>query len=175
MLIAVLADTHIPRRAADLPATAWANLRGADAIVHAGDVMAAGLLERLAATKRLIAVRGNNVHLLDWLPEREEVELDGVRVGIVHDAGPVAGRRARLRRVFPFARVAVFGHSHVPLIEDDGSLLLLNPGSPTDRRRMPSYSMGMLSLHEGAVDGARIIDLGLERAARGVGSRLPNG
>jgi predicted phosphodiesterase len=82
---------------------------------------------------------------------------------MVHDAGAAAGRRARLRRWFPTARVAVFGHSHVPVVEDDGGLLLLNPGSPTDRRRMPTFTLAVLTL-EGGHAAAELVDLGQERA-----------
>lgn len=165
--VAVIADTHIPRRAPDLPATAWREIAHADAVIHAGDITAASFLERLSTrSRRVIAVRGNNDHELDLLPERVEVVLAGVRVAVIHDSGAASGRRRRLRALFPDARAVVFGHSHIPLLEDDADLLMLNPGSPTDRRRMPAFSMAMLSLRDGAINGVRLIDLGLERAPR---------
>jgi uncharacterized protein len=82
------------------------------------------------------------------LPETLEFEFGGVRVAMIHDSGPKKGRRTRMRRRFPDARVVVFGHSHVPLLEDEHSLLLLNPGSPTDRRRQPEHTFSLLRVEE---------------------------
>lgn len=166
MRLAVIADTHIPTRARDLPPGAWRVIDAADGVLHAGDVVDPGLLERLRERGPVWAVLGNNDHALrSVLPERLELELGGVTVAMVHDAGAAAGRRARLRRWFPTARVAVFGHSHVPAVEDDGGLLLLNPGSPTDRRRMPSFTLAVLTLGR-AGPAAKLVDLGQERAGR---------
>ena len=162
--VALLADTHVPNRARDLPATAWQSVAASDAVIHAGDVVEAQLLERLAARAPLHVVRGNNDGRLVHLPHRLDLELGGVRIGVIHDSGASEGRRRRLRRAFPDARVVVYGHSHVPCVEDDGELLLVNPGSPTDRRRMPTFTMGELIVGEGAVLTARIVDLGRERA-----------
>jgi putative phosphoesterase len=165
--IAVIADTHVPRRAADLPATAWREIERADVVIHAGDVTAPQFLQRVRdRSAEVIAVRGNNDRELGALPERVEAALAGASVAVVHDAGPASGRRARLRRLFPEARVVVFGHSHIPLLDDDGDLLMLNPGSPTDRRRMPTFTMATLVARDGAIEDARIVDLGLERAPR---------
>ncbi|MFN2452457.1 MAG: metallophosphoesterase family protein [Candidatus Dormibacteria bacterium] len=164
MRIAVIADTHLPRRARDLPPSAWQTVRSADAVIHAGDVVADSLLDRLEAERPLHAVRGNNdTGLLRLLPERLDLRLEGVEVGVVHDAGPTAGRRGRLRALFPRARVVVYGHSHIPVVDDEGGLLLLNPGSPTDRRRMPFFTMAVLDITGSSVT-ARLVDLGLERA-----------
>jgi putative phosphoesterase len=110
------------------------------------------------------AVLGNNDHgLRGVLPERLELQLEGVPLAMVHDSGAATGRRTRLRRWFPAARVVVFGHSHIPVADDDGTLLLLNPGSPTDRRRMPGYTVALLTLDAGQVT-AEIVDLGQARA-----------
>jgi uncharacterized protein len=165
MRLAVLADTHVPRRARDLPPGAWRVVEAADAVLHAGDVVDHALLDELRRRgRRVWAVLGNNDLLLrDLLPERLELDLDGVPVAMVHDPGPRQGRRARLRRWFPRARVAVFGHSHIPVVEDDGDLLLLNPGSPTDRRRMPTFTLAVLTLEAGRPH-AELVDLGQERA-----------
>jgi putative phosphoesterase len=164
--LAVIADTHIPTRARDLPPGAWRVIDATDGVLHAGDVVDPGLLERLRERRPLWAVLGNNDHALRGiLPERLELELGGVTVAMVHDAGPAAGRRRRLRRRFPAARVAVFGHSHIPVAEDDGDLLLLNPGSPTDRRRMPGFTVAVLTLGRSG-PSAEIVDLGRERAGR---------
>ncbi len=161
--LAVLGDTHLPRRARDLPPTAWRAIDEADTVLHTGDVTERALLERIARRRPLHAVRGNNDRDLVELPEQVVLEVDGVTLAMVHDSGPSTGRRQRLRGRWPQARVVVFGHSHIPLCEDDGRLLLLNPGSPTDRRRMPSFTMALLYLDAGTVR-AEILDLGRERA-----------
>ncbi len=163
--LAVVADTHIPRRAPDLPRGAWRHVDSAGAVLHAGDVTSSDFLRRLGERTVLHAVRGNNDLELAGLPETRTVEVEGVKVAMVHDSGPSTGRRQRLRQQYPEARVVVFGHSHIPLLDDDGSLLLLNPGSPTDRRRMPTFTMALLHLDNGEAR-AEIADLGLERAAR---------
>jgi len=165
MRIAVIADTHIPGRARDLPPTAWRLVRDADAVIHAGDVVTPWLLDRLrAASPRVHAVLGNNdLPLRGALPERLQLDVEGVQLAVVHDSGATAGRRRRLRRMFPGARAVVFGHSHTPLCDDDGDLLLLNPGSPTDRRRQPRFTMAVLDCEDGRCQ-AEIVDLGLERA-----------
>ncbi|HLG74681.1 MAG TPA: metallophosphoesterase family protein [Chloroflexota bacterium] len=155
MLIGVLADTHVPRRARDLPPLAYQYLQGVDAILHAGDVLTADLLDRLACIAPVHAVLGNNDRSLA-LPERLELCWEGVRLAMVHDSGAREGRAKRLRRWFPEAQVVVFGHSHIPVNECHDGLLLFNPGSPTDRRRQPEHTMGLLRLDAGTVD-ARIL------------------
>ena len=159
MRLAVIADTHVPARARDLPAAAWAIIDGADAVLHAGDIVEPALLDRLRERAPVWAVLGNNDRAFgDTLPERLELELGGVPLAMVHDSGEARDRRARLRRWFPAARVVVFGHSHIPVVEDDGDLLLLNPGSPTDRRRMPSFTLAILTLEPGR-PRAEIVEL----------------
>ncbi len=161
--VAVLGDTHLPRRARDLPATAWRLIDSSDLVIHTGDVTDAALLDRISERHPLHTVRGNNDLLLAELPDHLLLDLDGVAVGVVHDSGPSNGRRQRLRARWPDIRVAVFGHSHIPVCEDDGDLLLLNPGSPTDRRSMPSFTMAVMTVDDGDVQ-AEVVDLGLERA-----------
>jgi putative phosphoesterase len=148
-LAVVIADTHIPRRARTLPEGLIPYLERADLVLHAGDLMDPALLDELAAYAPAGAVRGN----LDppGLPETLELEFGGVRVAMIHDSGPRRGRRARVRRRFPDARVVVFGHSHIPLLEDEDGLMLLNPGSPTDRRRQPRHTFALLRAEEGEV------------------------
>jgi putative phosphoesterase len=108
-------------------------------------------LEGLAAYAPVMAVRGNlDPQDLD-LPESLEFELAGVRVAMIHDSGPKKGRRSRVRRRFPEARVVVFGHSHIPWLEDEDGLLLLNPGSPTDKRRQPEHTFALLRVEGGEV------------------------
>jgi putative phosphoesterase len=131
----------------------------ADAVLHAGDVVAPELLHELAGFAPVHAVLGNNDVDLR-LPERLEVDLAGVRVAMVHDSGPSAGRAARLRRWFPDADVVVFGHSHLPWREvDPGGQLHLNPGSPTERRRAPTRTVAWLELDAGEVRVAELRDV----------------
>jgi putative phosphoesterase len=163
--VVIVADTHLvdhdPRRR-DLPAAAWARIRRADTILHAGDVLEAGTLDRLGGVAPTYAVLGNNdATLVDVLPETQLLDLAGVRVAMVHDSGPSAGRAVRMRRLFPDADVVVFGHSHIPCNEVgmDGQILF-NPGSPTTRRSQPTCTMGELILSEGRILERRIIDLG---------------
>ncbi|HVA24210.1 MAG TPA: metallophosphoesterase family protein [Chloroflexota bacterium] len=152
MIIGVLADTHIPKRARDLPLQAYQHLEQADAIVHAGDVLTMELLERLERIAPVYAVLGNNDRGLA-LPERLELSWEGVELAVIHDSGSREGRQARLRRWFPAAQAVVFGHSHMPLNERHDGLLLFNPGSPTDRRRQPNHTMGLLRIRDGLIEG----------------------
>jgi putative phosphoesterase len=156
----VVADTHLPDGGAgDLPVAAWRELERADVILHAGDVTGPALLARLAEVAPVHAVLGNNDRAL-VLPESVLVELDGVRVGMVHDSGPRAGREGRLRRRFPTADLVVFGHSHIPWCEAglDGQLLL-NPGSPTQRRGQPHRTVAVADLVAGRLAGCRVVEV----------------
>lgn len=166
----VLADTHLrrdwPRR--QLPARLLDLLASADVILHAGDVLEQEHLDELARHAPLHAVRGNNDRELAHLPETTEVDIDGVRVGMIHDSGPVTGRAERLHSRFPDADVVVFGHSHIPWNETGvGGQLLFNPGSPTERRRQPNATAGILELGDGSVVAARIVVVDDHGAASG--------
>lgn len=144
MRLLLTADTHVPNRARDLPAQVWDEVAAADVVIHAGDWVAPELLDRLETrAARLVACWGNNdgPELRARLPERADVALDGVRFTIVHETGAAAGREARMSRLYPDSQVLVFGHSHIPWNTTTPSgLHLLNPGSPTDRRRQPFCS-----------------------------------
>jgi hypothetical protein len=137
----MIADTHVPKRAKDLPMQVWDEVDRTDVVVHAGDWVDIDLLDRLEQrARRLVAVWGNNdgPALRARLPEVATVELAGVRLAVVHETGPAAGREARCAERFPDCDVLVFGHSHIPWdTTAPGGLRLLNPGSPTDRRRQP--------------------------------------
>ncbi len=147
----VLADTHIPRRAKILPRELVPYLEKADLILHAGDLLEPSLLDEMALYAPVRAVKGNvDPPDLD-LPETLEFEFGGARVAMIHDSGRKEGRRKRLHRRFPDARAIVFGHSHIPFLEDEDGLLLLNPGSPTDRRRQPRHTFALLRAEEGSV------------------------
>jgi putative phosphoesterase len=153
MVIAILADTHLPRGQRRLPEPCLARLRAADLILHAGDFSSVAVLDELSTLgPTVLAVHGNvdEPALRERLTAELEVELDGVSLAMTHDAGPAKGRVARLRRRFPRADAVVFGHSHIPLREadGDGSFQIFNPGSPTDRRRQPRHTMGLARVLE---------------------------
>jgi putative phosphoesterase len=137
----IMADTHVPKRARDLPGELWREVDTADVVFHAGDWVDVGLLDELEArARRLIGVFGNNDHgvLRERLPEVARVEIEGIRFGVVHETGPSKGRETRCSAQFPELDVLVFGHSHIPWdTQAPNGLRLLNPGSPTDRRRQP--------------------------------------
>ena len=152
-MIAVLADTHMPKGGRRLPDRCKELLRGAEATLHAGDFFAVEVLREIEALcpGPVHAVRGNvdRRELRELLPETVEVELGGARIAMVHDAGPVQGRVGRMRARFPVADAVVFGHSHLPLHEEDDGFQIFNPGSPTERRRSPRHSMGLLRIEAG--------------------------
>jgi putative phosphoesterase len=156
----VLADTHLRAGSArGLPPRALVELGQAEAVLHAGDVVDAALLEELATFAPTHAVLGNNDHdLVGVLPERLELTLAGVVVGMIHDSGPRRGREARLRRAFPRAGLVVFGHSHIPWnAPGAGGQWLLNPGSPTQRRAQPHATLATVDLVEGQIQATAIV------------------
>jgi putative phosphoesterase len=135
------ADTHVPKRSRDLPHSLWAAIEAAELVVHAGDWVDVALLDLIESrSRRLLAVHGNNDHgeLRERLPEVARAEVEGVRLAVVHETGDAKGREARCALRFPDDDVLVFGHSHIPWdTTAPTGLRLLNPGSPTDRRRQP--------------------------------------
>jgi uncharacterized protein len=149
----VLADTHLPKRAKTLPTAVLAALDATDGVVHAGDWVDEATLDLLLArSPRVIGVAGNNdgAALHARLPEVARAEVEGVRLAVVHETGQASGREQRMAAAFPDADVLVFGHSHIPWdTVAPGGLRLLNPGSPTDRRRQPRCTYGVLSLDAG--------------------------
>ena len=160
MRVVVLADTHAPRRWRVCPPRVARHLRRADVILHAGDVCTASVLTELAEYAPVVAVVGNNdgPDVAAWgARATAELDLDGLRVAMVHDSGPAAGRLARMRRRFPAADLVVFGHSHIPLDEFASGLRIFNPGSPTDRRRQPHGTLGVLEIDSGRLTTARIV------------------
>jgi uncharacterized protein len=136
------------------------HLRGADLILHAGDVCTASVLAELTQYAPVTAVLGNNdgPDVAGWgAAETAELNLDGLRVAMIHDSGPATGRMARMRRRFPAADLVVFGHSHIPLDASSDSLRIFNPGSPTDRRRQPQGTLGLLTIDAGQLTQASIV------------------
>jgi putative phosphoesterase len=160
MRVVVLADTHLRAGSGrGLPPRALAELQQAEVVLHAGDIVDAALLEELAALAPTHAVLGNNDHsLVGILPERLELTLGGVAVGMIHDSGPRRGREARLWRTFPTADLVVFGHSHIPWdAPGAGGQWLLNPGSPTQRRAQPHATLATVDLVEGQITAIEIV------------------
>ncbi|GAA3507730.1 metallophosphoesterase [Actinomadura keratinilytica] len=156
----VVSDTHAPRRWRSCPPRVAEHLRRADVILHAGDVCTADVLDELSAYAPVHAVLGNNdgPDVAAWgAPERLELDLDGLRVAMVHDSGQAKGRTARMRRWFPDADLVVFGHSHIPMDQTGDGVRVFNPGSPTDRRRQPHGTIGELDIRDGRLAEARIV------------------
>jgi putative phosphoesterase len=146
-VIALISDTHMPKGKRALPPQCVEEIRAADAVIHAGDFFAASVLAELRELSPVVlAVHGNvdEAQLRRELPESLEVEVGGYTVAVVHDAGPSKGRLRRMRARFPKADAVIFGHSHLPLHEEEDGFQIFNPGSPTERRRAPRHSMGVL-------------------------------
>jgi uncharacterized protein len=171
-LVVALSDTHAPRRWKSCPPAVAAHLREAGMILHAGDVCTASVLDELAQYAPVTAVVGNNdgPDVAAWgAAETASLRIEGLRVGMIHDSGPAAGRLGRMRRRFPEADLVVFGHSHIPLdlsgsaafpaspASATGEFRVFNPGSPTDRRRQPHGTIGLLRISGGALVEARIV------------------
>jgi uncharacterized protein len=160
----LVSDTHLPVRAKDLPAPLWDAVDAADVVVHAGDWVGVELLDALEErAARLVGVYGNNdgPPLRARLPEVARVELAGVRLAVVHETGAAAGRERRCAAAYPDVDVLVFGHSHIPwdtsaTRPDGGTLRLLNPGSPTDRRRQPTFTWMTAVADDGRLDAVRL-------------------
>jgi hypothetical protein len=152
-LIAVLSDTHMPKGGRALPKRAVELLGEAEAVLHGGDFFTVATLREIEALcpGSLHAVHGNvdEDELGAALPETLEVELDGALIAMIHDAGPSRARLGRMRARFPNADAVIFGHSHLPLHEEEDGFQIFNPGSPTERRRAPRHSMGLLRIEEG--------------------------
>jgi hypothetical protein len=152
--VAIISDTHMPRGPRTLPERCVELLRSADAILHAGDLTRIEVLRDLQALGPPVhAVHGNvdDARLKATLPERVVVPLGGVRVGIVHIAGARTGRLERLRRAFEDVDAVVFGHSHMPEHEERDGFQIFNPGSPTERRRAPTKTMGLATVAAGSI------------------------
>ena len=153
MRIAIISDTHMPRGTRALPAACVAELRAADAILHAGDFMRVEVLRALETLGPPIhGIHGNvdEEALRRMLPAVRIVEAAGARIAMIHDAGQRSGRLARMRARFKDADAVVFGHSHLPLHEQapDG-FQIFNPGSPTERRSAPEHTMGIATVEDG--------------------------
>jgi putative phosphoesterase len=159
--LAIISDTHMPKGGRALPALCVERLKAADVILHAGDLVRLEVLRMLEALGPPVhAIHGNvdDAAVRSVLPPTRVLELPGgPTVAMIHDGGPASGRMGRMRRAFPRAGVVIFGHSHIPLYEqDDDGLELFNPGSPTERRRSPRHTMGEGLLRDGRLELALI-------------------
>jgi len=163
----ITADTHVPKRARQLPSELWREIEAVDVVLHAGDWVDVSLLDELVArAARVVGVYGNNdgPALRARLPEVARAELGGVRFAVVHETGGKQGREARCAAAYPDVDVLVFGHSHIPWDTTAGTgLRLLNPGSPTDRRRQP-YCTYLTAV----ADDGELRDVVLHRLVPGV-------
>ena len=155
MRVAVISDTHLPRGARRLPDACVELLREADLILHGGDVVAASVLAELRSLGPPVeAVYGNmdDAELKATLPRERVVEAGGARIGMVHIPGPAVRREERLVERFPGCDAVVYGHTHVPQVARHGDVWILNPGSPTERRRAPERSMLVLEVTGGKIE-----------------------
>ena len=153
--VGVVSDTHMAGGRRHLPARCAEILSGCDLVVHAGDIMsleALAEIEAIGPPVRAVAGNMDGWELRARIPDEDVLDLEGVRLALVHDAGPAAGRLERLRRRFPDAHAVVFGHSHLPLHERAGGFQIFNPGSPTERRRAAHHSMGVAEVADGAIE-----------------------
>jgi putative phosphoesterase len=163
MRLVLLSDTHLPVRAKDLPAELWAAIDAADVVIHAGDWVSAGHLDELERrSRRLIGCFGNNdgPELRARLPEVNRADLDGLALAVVHETGPARGREERCDLAYPDLDVLVFGHSHIPWdTTTPKGLRLLNPGSPTDRRRQPFCTYMTARVADAAIHDVQVHEL----------------
>ena len=163
MRLLLLADTHVMTRARDLPTEVWDAARAADVVIHAGDWISVDLLDRLhAVSKRLIGCYGNNDgdDIRARLPEVATVVLEGLRVTVVHETGGKKGRESRVDKRFSETDLLVFGHSHIPWDSTTPrGVRLLNPGSPTDRRRQPHATYLTGEIEDGRLQGVTLHEL----------------
>jgi putative phosphoesterase len=155
LLIGVVSDTHIPRRAKAIPAAVLEGLKGAAMILHAGDILDRAVLDEFAAIAPVAAVAGNGdpPELVRELGRRKLIRVGGWRIGLVHGDGTGLNTRRRAALAFAAADCVVFGHSHIAYNQEEGGRLLFNPGSPTDRRRSPRPSFGRLYVEDERVRG----------------------
>ncbi|HLS90245.1 MAG TPA: metallophosphoesterase family protein [Limnochordia bacterium] len=156
--IGVISDTHIPYRARAIPPIVYELFQGVSMILHAGDLVRLDVLDELGVIAPVYAVYGNvdPPEVVARLPKKREIQVQGVRIGLVHGDGPGGSTAERALAAFPGADCIVFGHSHIPMCQRIGKTLLFNPGSATDRRSQPQHSVGLLTISGHTIEGAII-------------------
>lgn len=157
-----MSDTHAPRFWKSVPLLVGRRLAGAELILHAGDVCTVNVLQELSGFAPVRAVLGNNdgPDVAAWgAPETLELDIAGLSVAMIHDSGAKQARLQRMRRRFPNADLVIFGHSHIPLDESSDGFRILNPGSPTDKRRQPHGTLLVLDVADGAVRAVELVDV----------------
>ncbi len=160
MRVAVLSDTHAPRFWKRCPPALAEQLRTAELILHAGDVCTPAVLDELAEYAPVRVVLGNNdgPEVAAWgAVDTLEFDIEGLAVAMIHDSGPRDGRLNRLRSRFPAAGLVIFGHSHIPWDQTHDGLRILNPGSPTDKRRQPHGTFAVLDIADGVITGSELV------------------
>ena len=167
MRLLIMSDTHVPARAKDLPQRLWDEVPAADVVFHAGDWVTASVVDELAErSARLVGVYGNNdgPDVRERLPEVARVTLGGLRIAVVHETGGKAGREVRADIDYPDTDLLIFGHSHIPWDSvSPAGLRLLNPGSPTDRRRQPACTYLTAEIADGRLTQVRLHELPARR------------
>lgn len=154
MQLAIISDTHMPRGQRAIPARCLDHCRRADLILHAGDLVDLPVLRLLQSLgPPVYAISGNvdNAAVRAVVPDRLELERAGVRIGMTHIPGPATGRLVRLRAAFPRCQAVIFGHTHMPEHGEDEGFQIFNPGSPTERRRAPTHTMGLARIVDGTI------------------------
>lgn len=156
----LIADTHVPARAKRLPDAVLSAVEEADIVVHAGDWVDVATLDLLETrARRLVGVHGNNdgPALRERLPEIARLTVEDVEISVVHETGQKQRREERMDAAFPGTDLLVFGHSHIPwdTVAPSG-MRLLNPGSPTDRRRQPVCTMMTVVIDGGRIDATLV-------------------
>ena len=161
--LVIVSDTHVPKRARDLPPALWSAIEAADLVIHAGDWVEVALLDELEArSAQLVGVVGNNdgPDLRARLPEVATAVVGGIRLAVVHETGQASGRERRMDAAFPDTDLLVFGHSHIPWDSvSPAGMRLLNPGSPTDRRRQPTGTFMIATADDGALHDVQLVPI----------------
>jgi putative phosphoesterase len=149
--VSIISDTHIPKASPELPRELLDALSGSDLIIHAGDLVEMSVLDELQAIAPVAAVSGNmdKPEVSSVLPEKRVMEVEGKVIGVIHGWGPPMGIERRVLSRFSGVDVVVFGHTHKPLVESRKGVLLVNPGTPNDRRFSSRLSYAVLTIENG--------------------------
>ncbi|MFH1397466.1 MAG: metallophosphoesterase [Candidatus Omnitrophota bacterium] len=163
MRIGVIADTHIPDRAAKIPDDILNAFIGVDIIIHVGDLTVLSVLEELkkiCSDVRVVSGNMDCIQVCNKFPEKELIKVGEVKIGVMHGAGPPDGLVGILSEAFKKDKpdLIIFGHSHAAFNEKKGNIIFFNPGSPTDKVFSSYNSYGMIEIKGKNID-AKIIKL----------------